>query len=37
MFLKVASVVAVTEEIFFRQSFRDNFVPQHVREATWHW
>jgi biofilm PGA synthesis N-glycosyltransferase PgaC len=37
VFLKAASVVAVTEELLFRQSFRDNFVPQHVRDATWHW
>jgi len=37
MFLKAASLVAVTEEIFFRQSYRDNFVPKNVRDATWHW
>lgn len=36
-FLKVASVVAITEEIFLRQSFHDDYVPQHVRNVTWHW
>ena len=28
---------AIVEETFTRRSFRDGFVPQHVREATWHW
>lgn len=37
LFLKAASVVAITEEILWRQSFRDNFVPAHVRSVTWHW
>lgn len=36
-FLRAVSVVAVTEEMFTRRSFRDNFVPEHVRRATWHW
>ncbi len=35
--LKFVSLWAITEEIFFRRSFRDNFVPAHVRQATWHW
>ncbi len=35
--LKFVSLIAVTEEIFTRRSFRDNFVPIHVRESTWHW
>jgi cellulose synthase/poly-beta-1,6-N-acetylglucosamine synthase-like glycosyltransferase len=30
-------IVAYTREIFWRTSFRDNFVPQHVRDATWKW
>jgi cellulose synthase/poly-beta-1,6-N-acetylglucosamine synthase-like glycosyltransferase len=34
---KAISLWAVTEEIFTRRSFRDGFVPQHVRERTWHW
>ncbi len=28
---------AILEEIFVRQSFRDSFVPPHVRQATWKW
>jgi cellulose synthase/poly-beta-1,6-N-acetylglucosamine synthase-like glycosyltransferase len=30
-------MVANTQEIFWRTSFTDNYVPYHVREATWHW
>ena len=37
LFQKVARVVSVTEEIFLRKSFEDNYVPARVREATWHW
>jgi poly-beta-1,6-N-acetyl-D-glucosamine synthase len=37
LFQKVVRVVAVTEEVFLRKSFDDNFYPAHVREATWHW
>jgi len=37
LFQKVARVVSVTEEIFLRKSFEDNYVPPHVRQATWHW
>jgi cellulose synthase/poly-beta-1,6-N-acetylglucosamine synthase-like glycosyltransferase len=37
LFIKAASLVAVTEELFWRQNYRDEFVPEHVREATWHW
>jgi biofilm PGA synthesis N-glycosyltransferase PgaC len=37
LFLRLATLVAVTEELFWRRSFRDTFVPAHVREATWHW
>lgn len=28
---------AILEEIFTRRSFRDSFVPDHVRKVTWHW
>ena len=28
---------AIVEEIFFRQSYNDTYVPKHVRDATWHW
>ena len=34
---KCVTLVAITEEILFRRSFRDNFVPERVRNATWHW
>jgi cellulose synthase/poly-beta-1,6-N-acetylglucosamine synthase-like glycosyltransferase len=37
LFLKAAQVWAITEEILTRRSFRDNFVPEHVRAVTWHW
>ena len=30
-------LVATTEEIFWRKSFQDNYVPLKVRRATWHW
>jgi cellulose synthase/poly-beta-1,6-N-acetylglucosamine synthase-like glycosyltransferase len=35
--LRAVSLLAVTEEMLSRRSFRDGFVPVHVREATWHW
>ena len=28
---------AISEELWTRRSYRDNFVPQHVREQTWRW
>ena len=34
---KIVTLIAITEEIFSRRSFRDNFVPERVRQATWHW
>jgi cellulose synthase/poly-beta-1,6-N-acetylglucosamine synthase-like glycosyltransferase len=36
MFMGVR-LVANTQELFWRKSFEDNYVPRHVREATWHW
>ncbi len=36
-FLKAADLVAIIEEMFFRKSRDDNFVPARVRDATWHW
>jgi hypothetical protein len=30
-------VIANTQELLYRRSFEDNYVPQHVRRATWHW
>jgi cellulose synthase/poly-beta-1,6-N-acetylglucosamine synthase-like glycosyltransferase len=37
LFLLAVRLWATTEEIFFRASFRDNYVPEKVRRATWHW
>ncbi|MCA9206403.1 MAG: hypothetical protein KDA59_25295, partial [Planctomycetales bacterium] len=37
LLMRVVTVFAITEELIARRSFRDNFVPQHVRESTWHW
>jgi cellulose synthase/poly-beta-1,6-N-acetylglucosamine synthase-like glycosyltransferase len=37
IFLRFVSLVAITEEFFWRKSYRDAHVPRHVREATWHW
>lgn len=36
-FQKCVTCWAITEELLTRRSFRDNFVPKRVREATWHW
>ena len=35
--LLIVRLIATTEEIFFRTSFADNYVPEKVRRATWHW
>ena len=37
LFLRAATLAALLEEFFTRRSFRDNFVPERVRKATWHW
>lgn len=34
---KVVTLIAITEELFWRKSFESNFVPERVRKATWHW
>lgn len=34
---KLVTMWAITEELFTRRSFRDNFVPERVRKVTWHW
>jgi cellulose synthase/poly-beta-1,6-N-acetylglucosamine synthase-like glycosyltransferase len=31
------STYAVIEEMLSRRSFKDSFVPAHVRRVTWHW
>ncbi len=36
-FLRCARTCSILEEIFLRFSYRDNFYPKHVRDATWHW
>ena len=35
--LMAVRVVANTQELLFRSSFDDNYVPKKVREATWRW
>jgi poly-beta-1,6-N-acetyl-D-glucosamine synthase len=37
LFLMLVRTWALVRETFFRSSFHDNYVPRHVREATWHW
>ncbi|MGB7347129.1 MAG: glycosyltransferase family 2 protein [Pirellulaceae bacterium] len=37
LFLRLITLWAVTEELVCRRSYRDSFVPAHVRQATWHW
>ena len=34
---RCVTTVAILEEMLTRRSFRDSFVPEHVRQATWHW
>ena len=35
--LRAVTSLAILEEAFTRRSHRDDFVPRHVREATWQW
>ncbi|QDT11855.1 glycosyltransferase family 2 protein [Planctomycetes bacterium K23_9] len=37
LYLRLITLWAVTEELVDRPSYRDSFVPQHVRQVTWHW
>jgi cellulose synthase/poly-beta-1,6-N-acetylglucosamine synthase-like glycosyltransferase len=37
VFLLAARLVATTQELFWRSSFNDNYVPLKVRQATWRW
>ena len=37
LFLMVVRTWALIREIVLRSSFEDNYVPRHVREATWRW
>ena len=36
-FLKVVDLTALLDELTLRKSYQDNYVPQHVRQATWKW
>lgn len=35
--LLAVRLVAKVQELFWRPSFQDNYVPLKVRQATWHW
>jgi len=37
VYQKIVTLIAITEELLFRKSFESNFVPERVRNATWHW
>ena len=37
MFQRCVTTIAIAEEMLTRRSYRDTFVPSHVREATWRW
>ncbi|MFN0021036.1 MAG: glycosyltransferase family 2 protein [Pirellulaceae bacterium] len=37
LLMRAITFVSITEELLSRRSFRDNFVPEHVRNSTWHW
>jgi cellulose synthase/poly-beta-1,6-N-acetylglucosamine synthase-like glycosyltransferase len=37
LLLLAVRVVATTQELFWRKSFEDNYVPLKVRQATWRW
>jgi cellulose synthase/poly-beta-1,6-N-acetylglucosamine synthase-like glycosyltransferase len=37
VYMKAIDIFALTGEILFRESGKDNFVPVHVRNATWRW
>ncbi len=37
LLMRGITFVSITEELLARRSFQDNFVPEHVRNSTWHW
>jgi hypothetical protein len=37
VWMRFVTIWAVTEELLTRRSYKDNFVPEHVRNVTWHW
>ncbi len=36
-YMRLITLWAITEELIHRRSYKDNFVPEHVRRVTWHW
>ena len=37
IWMRFVTLWAITEELIIRRSYKDNFVPEHVRKVTWHW
>ncbi len=37
LYQRGVTTFAILEEMISRRSYRDGFVPEHVRNATWHW
>jgi cellulose synthase/poly-beta-1,6-N-acetylglucosamine synthase-like glycosyltransferase len=37
LYMRLITLWAISEELIHRRSYKDNFVPEHVRLATWHW
>jgi cellulose synthase/poly-beta-1,6-N-acetylglucosamine synthase-like glycosyltransferase len=37
LYQRMVTTFAILEEMLTRRSFRDGFVPEHVRKVTWHW
>ena len=37
LYMRIVSLWAITEELVYRRSYMDDFVPPHVRRVTWHW
>src|SRR6056297_954994 len=37
VWMRFVTLWAVSEELLTRRSYKDNFVPEHVRQVTWHW
>lgn len=37
LWMRLVTLWAVSEELITRRSYRDSFVPEHVRKVTWHW
>ncbi len=37
VWMRFVTLWAISEELLTRRSYKDNFVPEHVRKVTWHW